>query len=29
MNAIMERWIQSRHHELLDRMLIYNQRHLM
>jgi putative transposase len=29
MNAIMERWIQSCRHELLDRMLIYNQRHLM
>jgi putative transposase len=29
MNAIMERWIQSCRHELLDHMLIYNQRHLM
>jgi putative transposase len=29
MNAIMERWIQRCRHELLDRMLIYNQRHLM
>jgi putative transposase len=29
MNAIMERWIQSCRHELLDRMLIYKQRHLM
>jgi putative transposase len=29
MNAIMERWIQSRRHELLDRMLIWNQTHLL
>jgi len=29
MNAIMERWIQSCHHELLDRTLIWNQRHLL
>jgi transposase InsO family protein len=29
MNAIMERWIQTCRHELLDRTLIYNQRHLL
>ncbi|HWO65714.1 MAG TPA: integrase core domain-containing protein [Umezawaea sp.] len=29
MNAIMERWIQSCRHELLDRTLICNQRHLL
>jgi putative transposase len=29
MNAIMERWIQSCRHELLDRMLVCNQRHLI
>ncbi|MEU1751947.1 integrase core domain-containing protein [Micromonospora matsumotoense] len=29
MNSIMERWIQSRRHELLDRMLIWNQAHLL
>lgn len=29
MNSIMERWIQSCRHELLDRTLIWNQRHLM
>jgi Integrase core domain len=28
MNSIMERWIQSCRHELLDRTLIWNQRHL-
>jgi transposase InsO family protein len=28
MNAIMERWIRSCRHELLDRTLIWNQRHL-
>jgi hypothetical protein len=27
MNAIMERWIQTCRYELLDRMLIFNQRH--
>jgi putative transposase len=27
MNAIMERWIQSCRHELLDRMLVWNQAH--
>src|SRR6266540_3887206 len=29
MNSIMERWIQSCRHELLDRTLIGNQRHLL
>jgi putative transposase len=29
MNSIMERWIQSCRHELLDRTLIFNQAHLM
>ncbi|WP_238413053.1 transposase [Saccharothrix deserti] len=29
MNAIMERWIQSCRRELLDRTLIWNQRHLL
>ena len=29
MNSIMERWIQSCRHELLDRMLIWNQPHLL
>ena len=29
MNSIMERWIQSRRHELLDRMLIWDQAHLL
>jgi putative transposase len=29
MNAIMERWIQTCRHELLDRTLIWNQRHLL
>ncbi|MFF0659493.1 hypothetical protein [Micromonospora tulbaghiae] len=29
MNSIMERWIQSCRHELLDRMLIWNHAHLM
>jgi putative transposase len=28
MNAIMERWIRSCRHELLDRTLVWNQRHL-
>ncbi|MET7426347.1 hypothetical protein [Dactylosporangium sp. NPDC005555] len=28
MNAIMDRWIQTCRYELLDRMLIFNQRHL-
>jgi len=26
-NSIMKRWIQSCRHELLDRMLVYNQTH--
>ena len=29
MNAIMERWVGSCRRELLDRTLIWNQRHLM
>jgi transposase InsO family protein len=29
MNSIMERWIQSCRHELLDRTLIWNQHHLL
>jgi transposase InsO family protein len=29
MNAIMERWIQTCRHELLDRTLIWSQRHLL
>ncbi|MEU5943516.1 integrase core domain-containing protein [Micromonospora sp. NPDC047548] len=29
MNSIIERWIQSCRHELLDRTLIWNQRHLL
>jgi hypothetical protein len=29
MNSIMERWIQSCRHELLDRTLIWNQPHLL
>ncbi len=29
MNSIMERWIQSCRHELLDRTLIWNKRHLL
>jgi transposase InsO family protein len=29
MNAIMERWIQSCRDELLDRMLVWNQAHLL
>lgn len=28
MNAIMERWVQTCRHELLDRTLIQNERHL-
>jgi hypothetical protein len=28
MNAIMQRWAQSCRHELLDRTLIWNERHL-
>jgi putative transposase len=29
MNAVMERWVQSCRRELLDRMLIWNQAHLL
>jgi len=29
MNSIMEKWIQSCRHELLDHTLIWNQRHLL
>jgi putative transposase len=29
MNSVMERWIGSCRHELLDRTLVWNQRHLM
>jgi putative transposase len=29
MNSIVERWIQTCRHELLDRVLIWNQRHLL
>jgi putative transposase len=29
MNAIMERWVQTCRHELLDRTLIWNQAHLL
>ncbi|WP_445519763.1 integrase core domain-containing protein [Streptomyces sp. NEAU-174] len=29
MNSIMERWVQTFRHELLDRTLIWNQRHLL
>jgi transposase InsO family protein len=29
MNAVMERWVQTRRRELLDRALIWNQRHLL
>jgi hypothetical protein len=29
MNAIIERWVQTCRRELLDRTLIYNQRHLL
>ena len=29
MNSLMERWIQTRRHELLDRTPIWNQRHLL
>ena len=28
MNSIMERWVQTRRHELLDRTLIWNESHL-
>ena len=29
MNSIMERWVQELRYELLDRTLIWNQRHLL
>jgi hypothetical protein len=29
MNSIMERWVQTCRHELLDRTLIWNQTHLL
>jgi putative transposase len=29
MNSIMERWVQTCRRELLDRALIWNQRHLL
>lgn len=29
MNALMERWVQTCWHELLDRTLVWNQRHLL
>ncbi|MBP2329378.1 transposase InsO family protein [Kibdelosporangium banguiense] len=29
MNSIVERWVQTCRHELLDRVLIWNQRHLL
>ncbi|MEW2490878.1 integrase core domain-containing protein [Streptomyces sp. NPDC048411] len=29
MNSIMERWVQTCRHELLDRTLIWNERHLL
>lgn len=29
MNSIMERWVQTCRHELLDRTLIWNQKHLL
>jgi transposase InsO family protein len=29
MNSIMERWVQTCRHELLDRTLIWNQAHLL
>ena len=29
MNAVTERWVQTRRHELLDRTLIWNQTHLL
>jgi hypothetical protein len=29
MNAIMQRWIQTCRHELLDRTLVWNQAHLL
>ncbi|MCX4538358.1 integrase core domain-containing protein (plasmid) [Streptomyces sp. NBC_00841] len=29
MNAVMERWVRTCRHELLDRTLVWNQRHLL
>jgi transposase InsO family protein len=29
MNAVMERWVQTRRRELLDRTPVWNQRHLL
>jgi len=29
MNAVMERWVRTCRHELLDRALIWNRRHLL
>ena len=29
MNAVMERWVRTCRHELLDRTLIWNQAHLL
>jgi hypothetical protein len=29
MKSIMERWVQTCRHEILDRTLIWNQRHLL
>jgi putative transposase len=29
MNSVMERWVRSCRHELMDRTLVWNQRHLM
>ncbi|MFE5157831.1 integrase core domain-containing protein [Streptomyces sp. NPDC056697] len=29
MNALMERWVQTCRRELLDRTLVWNQRHLL
>jgi hypothetical protein len=29
MNSIIQRWVQTCRHELLDRTLIWNQRHLL
>ena len=29
MNSIMERWVQTCRHELLDRTLLWNHRHLL
>ena len=29
MNAVMKRWVRTCRHELLDRALIWNRRHLL